>query len=54
MTGITSAGAQPVLLREREALVRQHLVVILGGEVRITNDQIQALSKEINERMASE
>jgi hypothetical protein len=31
-----------------------HLIVILGGEVRITNDQIQALSKEVKERVASQ
>ena len=31
-----------------------HLMVILDGEVRITNEQIQALSKQVKERVASQ
>jgi hypothetical protein len=29
-----------------------HLLAVLGGEIRITNEQIQALSKQVKERMA--
>lgn len=30
------------------------LLVVLGGEIRITNDQIQALSKQVKERMTAQ
>jgi len=30
------------------------LMVILDGEVRITNEQVQALSKQVKERIASQ